>query len=127
MAKQIISSPTSPKPIGPYSHAVEANGMVFTSGQVALDAESGQMKNETVEMETEQVMINLEKILNSAGLTFDNVIKSTIFLTNLDHFGTVNEVYGKHFSAGNYPARETVQVVRLPRDARVEISVIAVR
>lgn len=98
--------------------------MIFTSGQVALNAETGEMVQDSIASETKQVMENLEKILHSAGVDFPNVVKSTIFLTNLDDFAEVNEMYGKYFH-GDFPARETVQVVRLPRNARVEISMIA--
>lgn len=127
MARTVIKSPNSPNPIGPYSHAVQINGtqgLIFTSGQVALNAETGEMVQDSIASETKQVMENLEKILHSAGVSFSNVAKSTIFLTNLDDFAEVNEVYGSFFQ-GNFPARETVQVVRLPRNARVEISMIA--
>jgi len=99
--------------------------MIFTSGQVALNAETGEMVQDSIASETKQVMENLKKILHSAGVDFTNVVKSTIFLTNLDDFAEVNEMYGNYFQ-GEYPARETVQVVRLPRNARVEISMIAV-
>lgn len=98
--------------------------MVFTSGQVALNAETGTMVQDSIAAETKQVMENLEKILVSAGVDFAHVVKSTIFLTNLDDFAEVNDVYGQFFE-NDYPARETVQVVRLPRNARVEISMIA--
>ena len=128
MAISVIKSPQSPNPIGPYSHAVEVKshqGMIFTSGQVALNAETGEMVQDSIASETKQVMENLKKILHSAGVDFTNVVKSTIFLTNLDDFAEVNEMYGNYFQ-GEYPARETVQVVRLPRNARVEISMIAV-
>jgi 2-iminobutanoate/2-iminopropanoate deaminase len=126
MSKKVIISPTSPNPIGPYSHAIETNGMIFTSGQVAINPETGDMMQASITQETAQVMENLKKILTSAGVTFDHVIKSTIFLTNLDDFNEVNVTYGEYFSE-SYPARETVQVVRLPRGARVEISMIAAR
>lgn len=99
--------------------------MVFTSGQVALNAENGAMVQDSIAAETQQVMENLRKILVSAGVDFSHVVKSTIFLTNLDDFAEVNEVYGQFFE-NDYPARETVQVVRLPRNARVEISMIAI-
>lgn len=126
MSKSIITSPTSPNPIGPYSHAVETNGLIFTSGQVAINSETGEMMQANITQETAQVMENLKKILTSAGVTFDHVVKTTIFLTNLDDFNEVNTTYGEYFS-DSYPARETVQVVRLPRQARVEISMIAAR
>ena len=127
MSRSVITSPSSPSPIGPYSHAVEVKShqrMIFTSGQVALNADTGAMVQDSIAAETKQVMENLEKILFSAGVDFAHVVKSTIFLTNLDDFAEVNDVYGQFFE-NDYPARETVQGVRLPRNARVEISMIA--
>ncbi len=123
--KKIIVSKNAPAPIGPYSQAVQANGMLFVSGQVALDPVTGEMKNQDIVQETQQVMKNLQAILTEAGLTFDHVLKSTIFVKDLNNFATVNQVYGEYFKS-NPPARETVEVARLPKDAGVEISVIAV-
>lgn len=123
--KKIIESKNAPAPIGPYSQAVQANGLLFVSGQIALDPVSGEMNNKDIVQETQQVMKNLQAILTEAGLTFDSVLKSTIFVKDLNNFATVNQVYGEYFKT-NPPARETVEVARLPKDAGVEISVIAV-
>lgn len=122
--KKIIQSQNAPAPIGPYSQAVMANGMLFVSGQIALDPVSGAMNNTDIVQETQQVMKNLEAILKEAGTGFDKVVKSTIFVKDLNNFTTVNQVYGEYFKT-NPPARETVEVARLPKDAGVEISVIA--
>lgn len=122
MAKEIIFSPNAPAPIGPYSQAVLVNGTLYVSGQIAL--ELAPLGN--VAAETGQVMKNIGHILEAAGLTYENIVKSSIFLKNMDDFTTVNEVYGTYFSE-NPPARETVQVAKLPRDVNVEISVIAVK
>ena len=124
--KKVISTSQAPTPIGPYSQAIEANGMLFFSGQVAIHPETGQMVQETLEKETHQVMSNIKAVLAEAGLDFSHVVKSSIFLKDLNDFDDVNEIYGSYFT-NEYPARETVQVVRLPKDANVEISIIAVR
>lgn len=118
-----IYSKNAPEPIGPYSHAVQAGNFVFVSGQVGKDA-AGVMHNENIKAETTMVLTNVKNILEAAGLTMANIVKTTIFLTNLDDFGQVNEVYGSYFT-GNYPARETVQVSRLPLNVNIEISVVA--
>lgn len=124
--KEIITSINAPAPIGPYSHAVHVNGMLFVSGQVAKKAGSGEMVLGNIDDEAHQVMYNLRAILEEADMSFDNVVKTTIFLKDMNDFAKVNEVYGSYF-LGNYPARETVQVSRLPLDVNVEISVIAVK
>lgn len=126
MANQIINSPNAPAPIGPYSHSVLAGNTLYISGQIALDAESGNLINETIEAETHQVMKNLQAILLEAGLGFADVAKCTIFVKDLNNFGKINEIYGSYF-AFNPPARETVEVSRLPKDVNVEISAIAVK
>jgi 2-iminobutanoate/2-iminopropanoate deaminase len=126
MSKKIIQSNLAPAPIGPYSQAVEVNGMVFVSGIIALVPGTDNLVMDSIEAETHQVMKNMSAILQEAGLTFDNIIKSSIFLMNMADFATVNTVYGSYFTA-NYPARETVQVAGLPKGVRVEISVIAAR
>ncbi|WP_128547594.1 Rid family detoxifying hydrolase [Larkinella soli] len=119
--KKIIFTPNAPAPIGPYNQAVLVNGTLFVSGQIALElAQSGD-----IQAETRKVMDNLGAILQAAGMTFDNVVKATIFVKDLNHFGAINEVYGSFFKA-DPPARETVEVARLPKDVNVEISVIAV-
>lgn len=123
--KRIIHTTTAPAPIGPYSQAVIANNTLYISGAIALNATTGELVNDNIEEETEQVMKNLRNILIAAGAGFDNVVKTTIFLTDLGNFAKVNEVYGS-FLSGDYPARETVEVSRLPRDVNVEISMIAI-
>lgn len=120
-----IYTKKAPEPIGPYSQAVQAGSFVFVSGQVGKDPVSGAIINENIKAEAKQVMTNIKNILETAGLTTANIVKTTIFLTNMDDFAQVNEVYGSFFN-GNYPARETVQVSRLPLNVNVEISVIAV-
>jgi len=125
MVKEIINSLEAPVPIGPYSQAVKANGMVFVSGQIALDADSGELLNSNITEETHAVMKNLDAILRASGLTFSNVVKCSIFVKNMDDFATINEAYGQYFKV-NPPARETVEVSRLPKDVQVEISCIAV-
>ena len=122
--KTIINTTKAPSPIGPYSQAVKANNTLYVSGQVALIPATGELNNADIGAETKQVMENLKAILTEAGLGFENVVKTTIFLTDMNNFSAVNTVYGSYF-VGNFPARETVQVSRLPRDVNVEISVIA--
>jgi 2-iminobutanoate/2-iminopropanoate deaminase len=125
MDKEIINSQEAPAPIGPYSQAVKANGMLFVSGHIALDADSGEILNSNITEETHAVMKNLEAILRASGLTFLNVVKCSIFVKNMGDFATINEAYGQYFKI-NPPARETVEVSRLPKDVQVEISCIAV-
>jgi 2-iminobutanoate/2-iminopropanoate deaminase len=122
--KTIITTKNAPTPIGPYSQGVKSGNLIYVSGQVAKDPSTGNMITDTIENETRKVMENIRGILVEAGSKLDNVVKTTIFLTNMDDFAKVNEVYGSFFS-GNYPARETVQVSRLPLNVNVEISVIA--
>lgn len=126
MSKKVIYSPNAPEPIGPYSQAVQAGGMLFVSGQIAIQRSSGNMITNSIEEETEQVMLNIAEVLRAAGMDFSNVVKSTIFLKDMLTFPKVNEVYGKCFT-NEPPARETVEVSRLPRDVNVEISCIAVK
>ena len=123
--KEIIETQLAPAPIGPYSQAVRYNGMLYTSGQIALDPQTGVLNNASVAEETKQVMENLKAVLEAAGLTFEQVIKTSIFITNMDDFGLINSIYSGYFNEASAPARETVQVVRLPKDVRVEISMIA--
>ncbi|NHE55333.1 RidA family protein [Cyclobacterium plantarum] len=125
MGKEIIQSSEAPEPIGPYSQAVKINGVLYVSGQIALDAATGDLINENITEETHAVMKNLEAILRAAGLTFAHVVKCSIFVKNMDDFGTVNEAYGRYFKTAP-PARETVEVSRLPKNVNVEISCIAV-
>ncbi|MES2779335.1 MAG: Rid family detoxifying hydrolase [Bacteroidota bacterium] len=126
MEKKIITSADAPAPIGPYSHANLIGNTLYVSGQVAKDAKSGEMMQSDIKVETRKVMENTQAILTEAGMDFTHVVKTTIFCTNLGDFAAINEVYGSFF-LGNYPARETVQVVKLPLNANVEISVVAVK
>lgn len=126
MSKRIINTAGAPAPIGPYSQAVEANGMLFVSGQIAMDPADGSLLTGDVREETHRVMKNLRAILEAAGMDFGHVVKTTIFLTDMSLFGAVNEVYGSYL-AGDPPARETVAVKGLPKDVNVEISMIAAR
>ena len=123
--KKIINTSSAPAPIGPYSQAVLAGNTLYVSGQIALDSETGKMLNDSIADEIRQVMKNLAAVLTEAGFSFENIVKTTIYLKNLGDFGVVNEVYGSFFK-DNFPARETVEVSKLPKDANVEISVIAV-
>jgi 2-iminobutanoate/2-iminopropanoate deaminase len=123
--KQIINTTNAPAPIGPYSQAVQAGNFLFVSGQVAINPENGELNIGNIEEETHQVMRNLKAVLLEAGLTFDHVVKSTIFLSDMGTFAQVNEIYGQYFTA-EFPARETVQVSVLPKNVNVEISVIAI-
>ncbi|KQR69691.1 RidA family protein [Pedobacter sp. Leaf176] len=123
--KKIITTTNAPAPIGPYSQAVQAGNFLFVSGQVAINPENGALNIDNIEEETHQVMRNLKAVLLEAGLTFDNVVKSTIFLSDMGTFAQVNEIYGQYFSS-DFPARETVQVSVLPKNVNVEISVIAI-
>ncbi|MBS1643590.1 MAG: RidA family protein [Bacteroidetes bacterium] len=123
--KQIISSNAAPAPIGPYNQAVLAGGFLFISGQIPLDTQSGELVQGSIAAETEQVMQNLAAILKEAGLSFEHVVKTSIFLTDMGQFATVNEVYGRYFESATAPARETVQVAALPKGVNVEISMIA--
>jgi 2-iminobutanoate/2-iminopropanoate deaminase len=125
MKKEIINTTAAPAPIGPYNQSVKANGFLFVSGQIAIDPKTGNIDATSIEEETHQVMKNLAAILTEAGLSFEAVAKTTIFLTDMAHFGVVNEVYAQYFE-GNHPARETVAVKGLPKSVNVEISMIAV-
>ena len=122
--KKIVNTTKAPAPIGPYSQAVIANNTLYVSGQIPLNPTTGDLSNADIAAETKQVMENLKAILTEAGVSFENIVKTTIFLTDMNNFGTVNTIYGSYFTA-NFPARETVQVSRLPKDVNVEISVIA--
>lgn len=125
MEKKIINTPQAPAPIGPYNQAILVSNTLYISGQICLDPANGSLKNKDVQDETHQVMHNLKAILQNAGMDFSNVVKTTIFITDMGKFSEINEVYGKYFE-GNFPARETVQVAALPRAVNVEISMIAV-
>lgn len=128
MANSIVYSNHAPAPIGPYSQAIQAGNTVYVSGQIALDANTGQLIGDgDVAQETHQVMRNLEAVLQAAGYTLRDVVKCSIFVKDLGNFGLINEIYGSYFAADYAPARETVEVSRLPKDVQVEISCIAVR
>lgn len=122
---QQISTTHAPAAIGPYSQAIAADGWVFCSGQIPLDPATGNLVEGDIVAETERVMANLEAVLKAAGATFGDVVRTTIYLVDLAHFGDVNKTYGAHFQSGPPPARATVQVAALPRGARVEIDCIA--
>jgi 2-iminobutanoate/2-iminopropanoate deaminase len=126
MEKKIITSAHAPEPIGPYSHANLSGNTLYVSGQVAKDAKTGEMLQSDIKVETNKVMENVKAILAEAGMDMTHVVKTTIFCVNLGDFASINEVYGSFFT-GNYPARETVQVVKLPLNANVEISVVAIK
>jgi 2-iminobutanoate/2-iminopropanoate deaminase len=126
MPKTCIETNDAPAPIGPYSQAVAVGNLIFISGQIALQPGSDLLSIGNIQDETHQVMQNLKAVLRAAGASFDHVVKTTIFLSDMAHFGAVNEVYGKYFQ-GNFPARETVAVKGLPKNVNVEISVIAAK
>ena len=124
MDKKIIQTGNAPAPIGPYNQAIRTGNLLFISGQICIDPVSGELKKKDLQEETHQVMHNLKAILREAGMQFSNVVKTTIYLTDMNRFADINEIYGKYFD-GNFPARETVQVSALPRFVNVEISMIA--
>ncbi|MBV9242499.1 MAG: RidA family protein [Acidobacteria bacterium] len=121
---ETVSTDNAPGAIGPYSQAIKANGMVFCSGQIPIDPATGNFVSDAVAEQTEQVLKNLSEVLRAADTSLENVVKTTVFLADMNDFGEMNEVYSKYFS-GNKPARATVQAARLPRDAKVEIECIA--
>lgn len=125
MSRVIISTDKAPAAIGPYSQGVKAGGLIFFSGQIPIDPASGEVVKGDISTQAELVMINIEALLTAAGIGFKNVVKTTIFLTNLADFGVVNEIYGRRFTAAP-PARSTVEVKALPRGVDIEIEVIAV-
>ena len=126
MAKTVVYSADAPEPIGPYSQAIQAGSMLFISGQIAIQKSSGNILTSDIQVETKQVMENISHILKAAGMDFSNVVKSSIFLKDMNNFPKVNEIYGQFFQQ-QPPARETVEVSRLPKDVNVEISCIAVK
>lgn len=126
MSKKVIKTSDAPAPIGPYNQAILAGNMLFISGQICIDPATGELKNKDVQEETHQVMHNLKAILREAEMNFSNVVKTTIFITDMHQFAIINEAYGKYFE-GDFPARETVQVSALPKFVNVEISMIAVK
>ena len=120
MGKSVVYSKRAPEPIGPYSQAVQAGNMLFISGQIAIDPASGNIDKSDIQKETMQVMKNIQEILSAAGLNFSHVVKTSIFLKDMNNFPKVNEIYGQYFQQ-QPPARETVEVSRLPKDVNVEI------
>jgi len=124
--KKIIYTENAPNPIGPYNQAVLKGNTLYTSGQIALNPKTGEIVTESIEAETEQVMQNLKAVLEAAGMHFENAVKTTIFITDMNDFATINTVYGSYFNEKTAPARETVQVACLPKNVNVEISMIAI-
>jgi len=124
--KKIITTSKAPAPIGPYNQAVLSGNTLYTSGQIALNPETGQLVMGDIKTETKQVMQNMKAVLDEAGMTFDHVIKTSIFISDMNNFAQINEVYGSYFDDASAPARETVEVARLPKDVNVEISMIAI-
>jgi 2-iminobutanoate/2-iminopropanoate deaminase len=123
--KQIIYTANAPAPIGPYSQAIKIGNMLYTSGQIAINPTTNELVLNSIEEETQQVMLNIKAILEECGMTFENIIKSTIFISNMNDFGAINQVYGSYFNPETAPARETVQVACLPKNVNIEISVVA--
>ena len=123
--KKIITTDKAPAPIGPYNQAVLLGNLLYTSGQIAINPKTGALEIDDIEKETKLVMENLKAILKAAGMTFENVIKSSIFVSDMHNFSKINKVYGQYFNAETAPARETVEVANLPKFVNVEISVIA--
>ena len=124
--KKIYNTSNAPSPLGPYNQAVMAGNMIFTSGQIAINSKSGELVINNVKDETKQVMENLKAVLNTANLDFTNVVKASIFITSMNDFNDINDVYGSYFEKGQEPARETVEVAKLPAGVNVEISMIAI-
>ena len=124
--KNIIKTTNAPAPIGPYSQAVKIGNTLYTSGQIAINPKTGKLEMDSIEIETHQVMKNMEAVLNDANMTFDDVVKTSIFILNMDNFSRINEIYRQYFTS-NFPARETVEVARLPKDVNLEISMIAIK
>ncbi|MDB4533382.1 RidA family protein [Vicingaceae bacterium] len=124
--KKIINTKNAPAPIGPYNQAVMVGGMLYTSGQIAINPETNELEMENIQSETKLVMDNIGAILTEAGMDFSNIIKCSIFISDMNNFGQINEVYGSYFTS-DFPARETVEVACLPKSVNVEISAIAVK
>jgi 2-iminobutanoate/2-iminopropanoate deaminase len=124
--KKIIFTEDAPAPIGPYNQAVLKGNTLYTSGQIAINPATGDLVTDTIESETEQVMQNMKAVLEAAGMTFENVVKTTIYIMDMNDFGKINTVYGAYFNEKTAPARETVQVACLPKNVNVEISMIAI-
>jgi 2-iminobutanoate/2-iminopropanoate deaminase len=125
--KQIITTSKAPQPIGPYNQAVLVGNTLYTSGQIALHPETGELVMSSIEEETTQVMENMKAVLEAAGMSFENVVKTTIFISDMENFSKINSVYGKYFDDATAPARETVEVANLPKYVNVELSMIAIK
>ena len=125
--KKVINTVNAPSPIGPYNQAVLSGNTLYTSGQIALNPVTGELVKDSIEVETKQVMENMKAVLTEAGMTFENVVKSSIFVKNMNDFAKINAVYGNYFNAETAPARETVEVGNLPLYVNVEISMIAIK
>ncbi len=125
--KKIIETKNAPAPLGPYSQAVLIDNTLYTSGQVAINPETGNLITGNISDETQQVMNNLKAVLATAEMDFNNVVKTTIFIIDMDDFTAINSVYGSYFNEATAPARETVQVVKLPKNVNIEISMIAIK
>ena len=125
--KKIINTTNAPAPIGPYNQAVLTGNTLYTSGQIALNPATGELVLDSIQIETKQVMENMKAVLEAAEMTFENVVKTSIFISNMNDFSEINEVYGSYFNAATAPARETVEVANLPKFVNVEISMIAIK
>jgi len=125
--KKIIKTSKAPAPIGPYNQAVLSGNTLYTSGQIAIDPSSGELKNNSIKEETSLVMENMKAVLAAANMTFENVVKTSIFISDMRSFSEINEVYGSYFNEESAPARETIEVANLPKFVNVEISMIAVK
>ncbi len=125
--KEIITTTKAPQPIGPYNQAVLKGDTLYTSGQIAINPESGELVLDSIEAETKQVMENMKEVLAAANMNFENVVKTSIFISDMNNFSKINEVYGQYFNEDTAPARETVEVANLPKFVNVEISMIAIR
>lgn len=127
MSKTIINTADAPAPIGPYNQAVLVGNTLYTSGQIALNSQTMELVTDSITTETKQVMENMKAVLKAADMTFENVVKSTIFIMDMNDFSAINTVYGSYFNEATAPARETVQVAGLPKNVNVEISMIAIK
>ncbi|TJY31866.1 RidA family protein [Pontimicrobium aquaticum] len=125
--KQIITTTKAPAPIGPYNQAVLSGNTLYTSGQIAFNPDTNELVLDNITDETKQVMENMKAVLAAGGMTFENVVKTSIFISDMNDFGAINEVYGSYFNEATAPARETVQVACLPKNVNVEISMIAIK
>lgn len=123
--KKIINAQNAPAPVGPYNHSVQFNGMLFASGQIAINPETGDLVMDSIENETHQVLKNVGAILNAAGLGYEDVIKASVFVKDMNLYGRINAVYAEYFDEATAPARELVEVANLPKFVNIEISVIA--